>query len=230
MMPHAMTQIQPQQNHPQLETELHRHFGLRDFRRGQREIIESALNGRDVLAVLPTGGGKSLCYQLPATVMGKLVVVISPLIALMRDQVAGLKRANVPAGSIHSGQSDDDKRAVFRQMGEGGAFLLYVSPERTQKDGFKAWIKQSGVAMFAVDEAHCVSQWGHDFREEYSQLKILKELCPGRARPGPHHFGHPVRFERHRQAVESVGRGPSRPRILPAESVLPGRGLHQRRV
>ena len=161
-----------------LDLELHKHFGLPAFRRGQREIIESALGGHDVLAVLPTGGGKSLCYQLPATVLSKLVVVISPLIALMRDQVEGLKRAGVPAGSIHSGQSEDEKRRVFREMGQGGPFLLYVSPERTQKDGFKAWIKKSDVALFAVDEAHCVSQWGHDFREEYSQLKTLKELCP----------------------------------------------------
>ena len=161
-----------------LEQALERHFNLPGFRLGQREIIESALAGRDVLAVLPTGGGKSLCYQLPALVKGCLVIVISPLIALMKDQVDALKRFGIPAGSIHSGQSEEEKRDVFRRLGQGGPFLLYVSPERVQKDGFRRWVKTIGVGLFAIDEAHCVSQWGHDFREEYSQLNLLKSLRP----------------------------------------------------
>lgn len=161
-----------------LEEALQTAFSLPAFRRGQREIITSALQCKDVMAVLPTGGGKSLCYQFPAVYKKQLVVVISPLIALMRDQVYSLTRMGIPAGCLHSGQSEDDKREVFRRMREGGAFVLYLSPERAQKEGFQKWIQTVQVALFAVDEAHCVSQWGHDFREEYSQLKILKQLRP----------------------------------------------------
>lgn len=154
------------------------HFGMPQFRRGQREIIASVLDGKDVLAVLPTGGGKSLCYQYAAVARGKLVIVVSPLIALMNDQVASLQRIGVPAGCLHSGQSQSEKREVFRQMSAGGAFVLYLSPERTQKEGFQNWLKNMDIALFAIDEAHCVSQWGHDFRSEYSQLKNLKEMKP----------------------------------------------------
>lgn len=169
--------IQPMTN-SSLQDLLKLHFHLSKFRRGQREIISAVLSGQDVLAVLPTGGGKSLCYQLPALERESLVLVISPLIALMKDQVDGLNRIGVPAGSIHSGQTEEQKRDVFRRMALGGPFVLYVSPERVQKDGFKTWIKTMPLALIAVDEAHCVSQWGHDFREEYSQLRVLKELRP----------------------------------------------------
>ena len=157
---------------------LRKHFGLTDFRRGQNEIINSVLAGRDVLAVLPTGGGKSLCYQYPAIAKGQLVLVVSPLIALMKDQVASLTRMGIPAGCLHSGQTHDEQLEVFRRLKLGGPFLLYLSPERTQKEGFLNWLRATQFALFAIDEAHCVSQWGHDFRGEYSQLKILKQLRP----------------------------------------------------
>lgn len=160
------------------ENLLREHFRLDEFRRGQREIITSILNGKDALAVLPTGGGKSLCYQYPALALGKVVIVVSPLIALMKDQVAGLKRNGIPAGALHSAQSNDEKREVFRRIQAGGPFILYLSPERVAKEGFHAWIQKCDLALFAIDEAHCVSQWGHDFRAEYSQLKSLKELRP----------------------------------------------------
>lgn len=160
------------------EITLQQKFGLPGFRQGQKEIIASTLKGQDVLAVLPTGGGKSLCFQFPAILKNQLVIVVSPLIALMEDQVRGLRRMQIPAGCLHSGQSDAEKREVFRQIGEGGAFLLFMSPERIQKEGFHRWIKDKAVALFAIDEAHCVSQWGHDFRSEYAQLKVLKELRP----------------------------------------------------
>jgi ATP-dependent DNA helicase RecQ len=154
------------------------HFGMPEFRLGQREIISSVLAGRDVLAVLPTGGGKSLCYQYPAVALDKLVIVVSPLIALMNDQVSALKRMGIPSGCLHSGQSQFEKREVFRQMAAGRGFVLYLSPERTQKEGFQTWLQNTELGLFAVDEAHCVSQWGHDFRAEYSQLKSLKALKP----------------------------------------------------
>lgn len=153
-------------------------FGLDAFRIGQREIIFDALSGKDVLAILPTGGGKSLCYQLPAMAQQKLVIVISPLIALMKDQVASLQKKGIPAGALYSGQTDNEKREVFAAIERGGAFILYLSPERAQKEGFQRWIQKRPLALFAIDEAHCVSQWGHDFREEYAQLRILKSIRP----------------------------------------------------
>lgn len=157
---------------------LQKHFALPQFRKGQVEIIQAALNKQDVLAVLPTGGGKSLCYQFPAVYLQKLVIVVSPLIALMKDQVLSLKRFGVPAGALYSGQTLDEKRQVFGEIRKGGTFVLFLSPERAATEGFQTWIKSQPIALFAIDEAHCVSQWGHDFRSEYAQLKILKSLRP----------------------------------------------------
>ncbi len=163
---------------PALENLLRERFRLPAFRLGQRPILDDVLAQKDVLAVLPTGGGKSLCFQLPSLVQNKLVLVVSPLIALMKDQVGSLTRLGIPAGCLHSGQSEDEKLAVFRRIAEGGSFILYLSPERVQKEGFRRWIENRPLALFAIDEAHCISQWGHDFREEYGQLKILKEIRP----------------------------------------------------
>jgi ATP-dependent DNA helicase RecQ len=157
-------------------------FGHASFRPGQKDVIETVLSGRDALAVMPTGGGKSLCYQVPAVSLSGLTVVISPLIALMKDQVEGLKRLGVHAASLHSGQETSEKLAIFSkiqsEIDQGGHFVLYLSPERVQKPGFAAWIKQRKIALFAIDEAHCVSQWGHDFRPDYHKLKLLRELRP----------------------------------------------------
>lgn len=157
---------------------LNKFFGLSSFRRGQEDIINSILQGQDVVAVLPTGGGKSLCFQYPAVSLQKLVVVVSPLIALMRDQVNNLQRKGIASGCLYANQSLDEKRKVFADIQKGGAYILYLSPERVQKEGFQKWIQDKDIALFAIDEAHCVSQWGHDFREEYSQLKLLKRLRP----------------------------------------------------
>ncbi len=161
-----------------LENLLKSSFNLSEFRIGQKEIITAVLAKKDALAVLPTGGGKSLCYQYPAIKFNQLVIVISPLIALMKDQVQALLRQGIPAGCLYSGQSEDEKRVVFSTLNKGGAFILYLSPERVQKENFQKWIMNREIALFAVDEAHCVSQWGHDFRAEYSELKILKQLRP----------------------------------------------------
>ena len=161
-----------------LEQHLKKIFQLSDFRTGQRDIINTVLAQKDALAVLPTGGGKSLCYQFPIIYQNKLGIVISPLIALMKDQVQSLTQKGIAAGCLHSGQSEDEKRKIFSDISQGGAYILYLSPERVQKEGFQKWILQKDIALFAIDEAHCVSQWGHDFRAEYAELKILKSLRP----------------------------------------------------
>lgn len=157
---------------------LEKAFNLSSFRTGQREIIEAILAKQDTLAVLPTGAGKSLCYQFPAIYLDQLVVVVSPLIALMKDQVNNLRLKGIRTGCLYAGQPEEEKRRIFSEINQGGAFLLYLSPERVQKEGFKNWILNRTIGLFAIDEAHCVSQWGHDFREEYSALHILKTLRP----------------------------------------------------
>lgn len=174
---HIVLNPMPKQNQDLLDL-LHTRFKLANFRLGQHEIIESVIAKKDVMAVLPTGGGKSLCFQLPAVYFNQLVVVVSPLIALMRDQVLSLNKMGIPAGCVHSGQDEEEKHDVFKRMRVGGAFVLYLSPERVQKEAFQNWIKNKNIALFAIDEAHCVSQWGHDFREDYSKLSILKRLRP----------------------------------------------------
>ena len=161
-----------------IESILQQKFGLSAFRKGQKEIIQSVLAKKDVLAVLPTGGGKSLCFQLPSISEKKIVLVISPLIALMKDQVAGLAKRNIPAGCLHSDQTEKEKLDVFRRLSTSESFILYISPERAHTDGFRRWVKDKPISLFAIDEAHCVSQWGHDFREEYGKLKMLRELRP----------------------------------------------------
>jgi ATP-dependent DNA helicase RecQ len=154
-------------------------FGYDDFRSGQAEVIGTVLKGRDVLAVMPTGSGKSICYQLPAIVEGGLTVVVSPLIALMRDQVQQLTALGVPAASLNSGNSDEEGREAFRRMAEGELRLLFVSPERLAGTSLPDRLARAGVRRLAIDEAHCVSQWGHDFRPEYRQLAAVRATLGG---------------------------------------------------
>jgi ATP-dependent DNA helicase RecQ len=153
-------------------------WGFEALRPLQSAAIDAALDGRDSLVVMPTGGGKSLCYQLPPLVAGGMGVVVSPLIALMQDQVDGLALNGYPAGALHGGLSDE-KRAAARARAEAGELrLLFVAPERLLSSGFLAWLKRVGVASFAIDEAHCISQWGHDFRPEYRRLAELRGVFP----------------------------------------------------
>jgi len=157
---------------------LNEKFKISSFRLGQKEIIDSVLEKKDVLALMPTGGGKSLCYQLPAFLKPGLSIVVSPLISLMDDQVSSLKALGLDAGCIHSGISPEEKKQIFKDIRNKENYILYLAPERVRKSGFLEWIQKQDVNLFAVDEAHCVSQWGHDFRPDYSKLKVLKKVRP----------------------------------------------------
>ena len=160
-------------------------WGFDQLRPLQAEAIDAALAGRDALVVLPTGGGKSLCYQAPPLVAGELTVVVSPLISLMKDQVDGLVLAGYPAVALHSACTDEERDRAYASLNSGEARLLFVSPERLLSDGFLGWLAElpqpsgrTGVHRFAVDEAHCISHWGHDFRPEYRQLATLRARFP----------------------------------------------------
>jgi ATP-dependent DNA helicase RecQ len=154
-------------------------FGFDAFRPGQEEVVSAILAGRDVLAIMPTGGGKSLCYQLPALRNEGLTVVISPLIALMRDQVAALREAGVEAGALNSANDPWETERVFEALEGDKLRLLYMAPERLSSEASIGLLRRSGVTLLAVDEAHCVSQWGHDFRPDYLRIGHLREALGG---------------------------------------------------
>ena len=154
-------------------------FGFHDFRPPQQEVIERVLAGEDVFLVMPTGGGKSLCYQIPALHRDGVAVVVSPLIALMKDQVDALIANGVQAACLNSSLSATEAGKVFQQLDKGTLDLLYVAPERLMMPEFLERLGMLKLALFAIDEAHCISQWGHDFRPEYTQLGRLRPLFPG---------------------------------------------------
>ena len=154
-------------------------FGFEAFRPGQEAVIGALLAGRDVLTVMPTGSGKSLCFQVPALVLDGLTVVVSPLVALMRDQVAALKLAGVAADGIHSGNAREDNAAAWRRAAAGATRLLYMAPERLMSERVLTALGRLPVRLFAIDEAHCISQWGPAFRPEYAALGRLRALFPG---------------------------------------------------
>lgn len=149
-------------------------FGFDAFRPGQEQIVEAVTQGENVLAIMPTGGGKSLCFQLPALLREGVTVVISPLIALMRDQVRALQEAGVSAGALTSGNTDAETDAVWEALDRGALKLLYMAPERLAAGSAQSTLRRVGVSMIAVDEAHCVSQWGHDFRPDYLRIGELR--------------------------------------------------------
>jgi ATP-dependent DNA helicase RecQ len=159
---------------------LKRYWGYDSFRPMQERIVGSLLGGRDACVVMPTGGGKSLCYQLPAAMSAdKTVVVISPLIALMQDQLAQLTQMGIPAGTLNSAIDAGEQSRVMREAAEGKYRLLYLSPERLARADTAAWLKRVPISIFAIDEAHCISEWGHEFRPEYRQLSSLRANFPG---------------------------------------------------
>ncbi|WP_320668226.1 RecQ family ATP-dependent DNA helicase [Prochlorococcus sp. MIT 1307] len=165
-----------------LTSALRNYYGWESFKPGQRSVVEAILAGQDALAVLPTGGGKSLCYQLPALIRQSLVVVISPLVALMQDQVKQLNRRGIPALCLHAGLDPDSQKDSLRVLIDERLRLLYLAPERLQGRLIRKFLEkkaaQNQIVAFAIDEAHCISAWGHDFRPDYRRLGELRMLCP----------------------------------------------------
>jgi ATP-dependent DNA helicase RecQ len=161
-----------------LLTPLRRYWGYSSFRPLQERIVRSLLAGHDTCVVMPTGGGKSLCYQLPAVVAGRTAVVISPLIALMQDQAAQLAQMGIPAAALNSFLTSGEQTGVMRQAREAAYRLLYLSPERLARGDTLSWLERVPISFFAIDEAHCISEWGHEFRPEYRQLSCLRTSFP----------------------------------------------------
>jgi ATP-dependent DNA helicase RecQ len=158
---------------------LHRVFGFRSFRPNQKEVVTAILEGRDVLAIMPTGGGKSLCYQLPAILLPGTALVVTPLISLMKDQVDGARANGIRAACLNSALPPEERASVMRSLFDDALDLLYVSPERFALDHFREMVGRLRISMAVIDEAHCISEWGHDFRPDYLELSAIRETLPG---------------------------------------------------
>ena len=165
-------------------TSLRQHFGFDDFREGQREVIGAILEGKDAVVVMPTGSGKSLCYQLPAMMLGGATLVVSPLIALMKDQVDALRARGLPATFINSSIAWREQAARIDALRRHEYKLVYVAPERFRSERFLEALRSINISLFAVDEAHCISTWGHDFRPDYLRLKGIVQAL-NRTGTGP---------------------------------------------
>lgn len=165
-------------------TTLKQYFGHGEFRPGQEKLVDALLSGQDVLGIMPTGAGKSICYQLPALLLPGVTLVISPLISLMKDQVAALTQAGIPAAFINSTLSQEQYQAVFRRARQGAYKLIYVAPERLSAPSFLCFAQEAEIPLLAIDEAHCVSQWGQDFRPSYLKITEFLETLPHRPAVG----------------------------------------------
>ena len=164
-------------------------FGYDSFRPGQEEIVKRLLGGQDVLAVMPTGAGKSICYQVPALLLPGITLVVSPLVSLMKDQVGALVQAGVAAAFLNNSLTDNQKALMLHRAREGWYKIIYVAPERLEMPGFQRFAQEKLISMVTVDEAHCISQWGQDFRPSYLRVKAFVDSLPSRPVVGGVH-GH----------------------------------------
>ena len=155
-------------------------FGYDSFRPGQEDIVRRLLDGQDVLAVMPTGAGKSICYQVPALLLPGITIVVSPLVSLMKDQVGALVQAGVAAAFLNNSLNDNQKALMLRRAREGWYKIIYVAPERLEMPGFQRFAQEREISMVTVDEAHCISQWGQDFRPSYLRIKAFVDSLPSR--------------------------------------------------
>jgi ATP-dependent DNA helicase RecQ len=162
----------------QPEVILKKHWGYDQFRPGQRSIVDSILQGKDTLALLPTGGGKSICFQVPGIILPGLALVVSPLIALMKDQVDGLLKREVSAAFLNSGQSFREQKQIMENALQGHYQFLYIAPERLLSESFREYVPNLNVSCLIVDEAHCISMWGSDFRPSFRKISEIRELLP----------------------------------------------------
>jgi ATP-dependent DNA helicase RecQ len=201
------------------ETLLARHWGFSAFRAGQRDIVEAIVAGQPVLAVMPTGAGKSLCYQLPALLLDGISIVVSPLIALMKDQVDGLNARGIAAGCLHSGMEREQQLATLEQARSGRLKLLYVAPERFRFAGAMAALQRLPVSLLAIDEAHCISQWGHDFRPDY---QLLHEAWEKLGRPRIAAFTATATPQVRRDILNSLGLAVGEGVAAPTKVVITG--------
>ena len=191
-------------------------FGFKTFRSGQKEVISRVINGENVLAVMPTGGGKSLCYQIPALVKSGVTLVVSPLISLTKDQVDALRQNGIAAAAINSTIPQEEVNPILRQAYEGQVKLIYVTPERLNMEYFRYQLNFLPIDLVAIDEAHCISQWGHDFRPAYRQLKEAIDQLKSR----PNILARPRR--RPRRCRKTLGSSWQLRRTILLSPALPG--------
>ncbi|MFA4854151.1 MAG: DNA helicase RecQ [Candidatus Omnitrophota bacterium] len=209
---------------------LKRYWGYTQFRPWQEDTILAILDEQETLTILPTGGGKSLCFQLPALLKEGMAVVISPLISLMKDQVDGLKDMGIPAECLNSSQTASQQRAVIKRIRDSQVKLLYISPERLQTEETMELLRSSALSFFVIDEAHCISHWGHDFRDEYRQLGVIKDNFPGinihaftatATKEVQEDILTQLRFVHPRINIASVDRPNLAYRVMPRQSIIP---------